>query len=130
MSDVNELLKKVSAQLEKTSSEFTAKAEAALAEAKNSGQLSAETKTAVDKIATEFNALTEANKTLKSSLGELEQHVAQMPLQMPLTPYKASVRSLFRLRMSKHLPPALKGVNVSASLSVRHCFPRVLPKVW
>ncbi len=80
MSDVNELLKKVSAQLEKTSSEFTAKAEAALAEAKNSGQLSAETKTAVDKIATEFNALTEANKTLKSSLGELEQHVAQMPL--------------------------------------------------
>ncbi|MCW6544694.1 phage major capsid protein [Yersinia ruckeri] len=80
MSDVNELLKKVSAQLEKTSSEFSAKAEAALAEAKNSGQLSAETKTAVDKIATEFNALTEANKTLKFSLGELEQHVAQMPL--------------------------------------------------
>lgn len=80
MSDVNELLKKVSAQLEKTSSEFSTKAEAALTEAKNSGQLSAETKIAVDKIASEFNALTEANKTIKASLGELEQHVAQMPL--------------------------------------------------
>ncbi|KAA8667385.1 phage major capsid protein [Pantoea dispersa] len=80
MSDVNELLKKVSAKLEEVSGTFSAKAEDALKEAKNSGQLSAQTKEAVDKIATEFNALNEANKTLKASLGELEQHVAQMPM--------------------------------------------------
>ena len=80
MSDVNELLKKVSAKLEEVSGTFSQKAEDALKEAKNSGKLSAETKESVDKIATEFNALTEANKALKASLGELEQHVAQMPL--------------------------------------------------
>lgn len=80
MSDVNELLKKVSAKLEEVSGTFSQKAEDALKEAKSSGQLSAQTKEAVDKIATEFNALTEANKSLKASLGDLEQHVAQMPL--------------------------------------------------
>jgi len=80
MSDVNELLKKVSAKLEEVSGTFSQKAEDALKEAKNSGQLSAQTKEAVDKIATEFNALNEANKSLKASLGDLEQHVAQMPL--------------------------------------------------
>ncbi|MDW4577462.1 phage major capsid protein [Atlantibacter hermannii] len=80
MSEVNELLKKVSAKLEEVSGTFSQKAEDALREAKNSGQLSAQTKEAVDKIATEFNALNEANKTLKASLGELEQHVAQMPV--------------------------------------------------
>ena len=80
MSDVNELLKKVSAKLEEVSGTFSQKAEDALKEAKNSGQLSAQTKEAVDKIATEFNALNDANKSLKASVGELEQHVAQMPL--------------------------------------------------
>ncbi|WP_313109609.1 phage major capsid protein [Atlantibacter sp.] len=80
MSEVNELLKKVSAKLEEVSGTFSQKAEDALREAKNSGQLSTQTKEAVDKIATEFNALNEANKTLKASLGELEQHVAQMPV--------------------------------------------------
>ncbi len=80
MSEVNDLLKKVSAKLEEVSGTFSQKAEDALKEAKSSGQLSAQTKEAVDKIATEFNALTEANKALKASMGELEQHVANMPL--------------------------------------------------
>lgn len=80
MSDVNELLKKVSAKLDEVSGTFSQKAEDALKEAKNSGQLSAQTKEAVDKIASEFNALNEANKSLKASVGELEQHVANMPL--------------------------------------------------
>ncbi len=31
-------------------------------------------------MASEFNALREAEKTLKAAVGELEQHVAQMPL--------------------------------------------------
>lgn len=80
MSDVNELLKKVSAKLDEVSGTFSQKAEDALKEAKNSGQLSAQTKEAVDKIASEFNALNAANKSLKASVGELEQHVANMPL--------------------------------------------------
>lgn len=80
MSDVNEILKKVTASIEEATGKFNAKAEEALTEAKKNGKLSAETKETVDKMATEFNALKEAEKTLKAALGELEQHVAQMPL--------------------------------------------------
>ncbi|WP_337264342.1 MULTISPECIES: phage major capsid protein [unclassified Serratia (in: enterobacteria)] len=81
MSEVNEILKKVTASIEEATSKFNAKAEDALNEAKKSGQLSAETKDAVDKMTTELNAMKAAEKTLKAALGELEQHVAQMPLQ-------------------------------------------------
>lgn len=80
MSEVNEILKKVTATIEEANGKFSAKAEEALSEAKKSGSLSTETKAAVDKMASEFNALREAEKTLKAALGELEQHVAQMPL--------------------------------------------------
>lgn len=80
MSEVNEILKKVTASIEEATSKFNAKAEDALKEAKKSGALSEETKAAVDKMASEFNALREAEKTLKAAVGELEQHVAQMPL--------------------------------------------------
>lgn len=80
MSEVNEILKKVTASIEEANSKFSAKAEEALTEARKSGSLSEETKAAVDKMATEFNALREAEKTLKAALGDLEQHVAQMPL--------------------------------------------------
>ena len=80
MSDVNEILKKVSASIEEATGKFNAKAEEALKEAKKNGELSAETKDTVDKMAVEFNALKDAEKTLKAALGELEQQVAQMPL--------------------------------------------------
>lgn len=80
MSEVNEILKKVTASIEEANGKFSAKAEEALKEAKKSGTLSEETKAAVDKMASEFNALREAEKTLKAALGDLEQHVAQMPL--------------------------------------------------
>lgn len=80
MSEVNEILKKVTASIEEANGKFSAKAEEALAEAKKSGSLSTETKAAVDQMASEFNALREAEKTLKAALGDLEQHVAQMPL--------------------------------------------------
>lgn len=79
MSEVNEILKKVTASIEEATGKFNAKAEDALKEAKKSGELSEETKAAVDKMASEFNALREAEKTLKAAVGELEQHVAQMP---------------------------------------------------
>ncbi|MDV1267257.1 phage major capsid protein [Citrobacter freundii] len=80
MSDVNEILKKVTASIEEATGKFNAKAEEALKEAQKNGKLSAETKETVDKMASELNALKEAEKTLKASMGELEQHVAQMPL--------------------------------------------------
>ncbi|HBM9904066.1 MULTISPECIES: phage major capsid protein [unclassified Enterobacter] len=80
MSEVNDILKKVTASIEEATGKFNAKAEDALKEAQKSGKLSEETKAAVDKMASEFNALREAEKTLKAAMGELEQHVAQMPL--------------------------------------------------
>ena len=80
MSDVNDILKKVTASIEEATGKFNAKAEEALTEAKKNGKLSAETKETVDKMAVEFNALKDAEKTLKAALGELEQHVAQMTL--------------------------------------------------
>lgn len=80
MSEVNDILKKVTASIEEATGKFNAKAEEAVKEAQKSGKLSEETKAAVDKMAYEFNALREAEKTLKAAMGELEQHVAQMPL--------------------------------------------------
>lgn len=80
MSDVNDILKKVTASIEEATGKFNAKAEEALKEAQKNGKLSVETKETVDKMASELNALKEAEKTLKASMGELEQHVAQMPL--------------------------------------------------
>ncbi|MGR7214021.1 phage major capsid protein [Klebsiella aerogenes] len=80
MSEVNDILKKVTASIEEATSKFNAKAEDALKEAQKAGSLSEETKASVDKMASEFNALREAEKTLKAAVGDLEQHVAQMPL--------------------------------------------------
>ncbi|POP44931.1 phage major capsid protein [Superficieibacter electus] len=80
MSEVNDILKQVTASIQEATGKFNAKAEEALNEAKKQGQLSAETKETVDKMAVELNGLKEAEKTLKATLGELEQHVAQMPL--------------------------------------------------
>lgn len=79
MTDTNELLKSVSAELAKATSEFSTKAEAALAEAKKAGNLSAETKATVDELALKFNSLTEAEKQLKAKLGEVEQEFARLP---------------------------------------------------
>lgn len=81
MSEQAQLLAKMSAELEKASSDFSAKAESALGEAKKAGALSAETKAAVDEMALKFNTLTEAEKQLKAQLGELEQEFARIPTQ-------------------------------------------------
>lgn len=74
-----ELLKQVTASLDKASSEFSKKAEDALKEAKNAGSLSTETKAAVDKLATEFNSLNMAREKLQAQLGEVEQTLASLP---------------------------------------------------
>ena len=81
MTDTTELLKNVSADLAKATSDFSLKAESALTEAKKAGALSAETKAAVDELALKFNSLTEAEKQLKAKLGEVEQEFARLPSQ-------------------------------------------------
>lgn len=75
-----QLLADATKSLEKVQSELSQKAEDALTEAKNSGQLSAETKEAVDRLMTTQNGLQESVNTLKANLGELEQEYARMPL--------------------------------------------------
>lgn len=116
MSEVNEILKKVTASIEEATGKFNAKAEEALTEAKKNGKLSAETKETVDKMATEFNALKEAEKTLKAALGELEQHVAQMPLVNA----KQVVESVGRQVISAE---ALKTFAASVAASQRISIP-------
>ncbi|WP_312181318.1 phage major capsid protein [Pantoea sp. CTOTU46764] len=109
MSQVNELLQQVSAKLEKVSSEFSQKAEDALAEARKSGSLSAETKNAVDKIATEHNALNESLKTLKASVGDLEQHVASMPLNAAKDIVQSVGQQLVSAEVMKEIRSSMEG---------------------
>lgn len=75
--DINasDLLKQVTASLEKASSDFSAKAEQAFKEARAAGDASAETKASVDKLATESNTLRGTVEALKAQLGEVEQTV-------------------------------------------------------
>lgn len=75
-----QLLADATKQLEKVQDELNQKSERALTEASRSGQLSAETKEAVDRLMTTQNGLQESVNTLKASLGELEQEYARMPL--------------------------------------------------
>lgn len=112
MSDTNELLKNLSAKIEKANSEFNAKAEEALKEAQKVGSLSSETKAAVDKMATELNALRESEKALKASLGELEQHVAQMPLNNAVQAAKSIGQQVISAEV-------LKDINSSIQASKR-----------
>ena len=116
MSDTNELLKNLSAKIEKANSEFNAKAEDALKEAQKVGSLSSETKAAVDKMATELNALRESEKTLKASLGDLEQHVAQMPLNNAVQAAKSIGQQVISAEV-------LKDINSSIQSSKRISVP-------
>lgn len=109
MSDTNELLKSLKAQIEKANSDFNAKAESALTEAQKAGGLSAETKEAVDKMALELNALREAEKTIKSAMGELEQHIAQMPLQNALKAAQSFGQQLVSAEVLKDINSSIQG---------------------
>ena len=73
---VQDLLKQVTASLESATSEFHSKAEQAFREAKAAGDMSQETKAAIDKLAAETNALRSAQEAMKAQLGEAEQMIA------------------------------------------------------
>ncbi len=111
MSEVNEILKKVTASIEDATSKFNAKAEDALKEAKKSGQLSTETKDTVDKMATELNALKAAEKTLKAALGDLEQHVAQMPLSRAAEVVETIGQTVIKSEALKEFAAALESAK-------------------
>ncbi|MGI3474732.1 phage major capsid protein [Providencia stuartii] len=122
MSDTNELLKNLSAKIEEANGKFNAKAEEALKEAQKVGSLSAETKAAVDKMATELNALRESEKTLKASLGELEQYVAQMPLGNAVQAAKSIGQQVISADVLKDINSSIQGnkrisVPVQAALT-------------
>lgn len=68
-----ELLSSVSAELVRVSEEFTRKAEEAMTEVKNFGNLTTETKGKVDELATTQTGLTTLVNELKQRLGEVEQ---------------------------------------------------------
>ncbi|KSZ09483.1 MULTISPECIES: phage major capsid protein [Enterobacter] len=118
MPQVNELLQKVSAKLEEVSSDFSKKAEEALTEARNSGTLSAETKASVDKIALEHNVLNESLKTLKASVGDLEQHVASMPLNAAKEGIQSVGQQLVSAEVMKDIRSSMEG-NKRVSVPVQ-----------
>ncbi|MFK9074344.1 phage major capsid protein, partial [Proteus sp. NGCRVN-01] len=85
------------------------KAEEALKEAQKVGGLSEETKHAVDKMATELNALRESEKTLKAALGDLEQHVAQMPLNNAVLVVKSVGQQVISAEVLKEINSSIQG---------------------
>ncbi|MEN7460426.1 phage major capsid protein [Pantoea dispersa] len=109
MSEVNQLLKDVSAKVERISADFNKKAEDALKEAQKSGSLSAETKETVDKMAVELNGLKAAETSLKAALGELEQHVAQMPLNAAKEVIQTVGQQLVSAEVMKDIRSSMEG---------------------
>jgi HK97 family phage major capsid protein len=77
--DITEILADVTKELNRVSSEFSSEAEKALKQAREAGELSAETKNSVDKLATTFNSLNTAHTELKARLGELEGEFTRLP---------------------------------------------------
>lgn len=80
MSEVAELIKKVSQQLEDTSAQFNIKAEEALSMGKRNGKLTDDMKLEVDKLAVDFNGLNGCLQSLTAAVEGVEQHIAQMPV--------------------------------------------------
>lgn len=126
----SDLLKQVTASLEKASNDFSAKADQAFKEAKAAGDMSQETKASVDKMASEFNALNQATTALKAQLGEVEQHIvastgtaaeraqamsagAQLIGHAGLKAFAAKVSSNERIRESFPVNAALLSSNVA-----------------
>lgn len=81
MSEALDLLKALQATVEKQSSDLSAKAETALKEAQNAGDLSKQTKADVDKTMSEFNESRTKLNALEVQLGEAEKAFANLPAQ-------------------------------------------------
>lgn len=75
--EVRDLLKQVTNDLSRVNDEFSKKAEDCLTEVKNTGKLSQDTKTEVDKLATSQTELSGKLEDLQARLGEVEQKGAR-----------------------------------------------------
>ncbi|WP_185982826.1 phage major capsid protein [Aureimonas mangrovi] len=102
--EVRDLLRQVTNDLSRVNDEFSKKAENCLAEVKNTGKLSEQTKAEVDKLATNQSDLTGRLEDLQSRLGEVEQSAARRGGGAPEqhSPGRQAVES-----------DAFKGVNSS-----------------
>ena len=110
MSDTtHDLLKQVSAELAKASSDFSLKAEEAMTEARKAGGLSEQTKAAVDELALRFNSLTEAEAQLKTRLGEIEQEFARVPSQTAPAPRDSLGSVVVKSEALKAFASSLEG---------------------
>lgn len=76
---VLDLLKQVQTELKTATENYDKKAEEALNQARKSGDVSAETKAEVDRLATTFNSLSEAEKRLTAKLEGIEQEIVRIP---------------------------------------------------
>jgi len=111
-----QLLADATKALNDVQNELNKKSEDALAEAKRSGQLSAETKEAVDRLMTTQNGLQESINTLKASLGELEQEYARMPINRAAATVKTAGSLVAESDLLKAFAASVEGgkrVNVS-----------------
>nr|WP_314400332.1 phage major capsid protein [Pseudomonas lundensis] len=110
MSDTtHDLLKQVSAELAKASSDFSLKAEEAMTEARKAGRLSEQTKAAVDELALRFNSLTEAEAQLKTRLGEIEQEFARVPSHTTSAPRDSLGSVVIKSEALKAFASSLEG---------------------
>ena len=110
MSDTtHDLLKQVSAELAKASSDFSLKAEEAMTEARKAGKLSEQTKAAVDELALRFNSLTEAEAQLKTRLGEIEQEFARVPSHTTSAPRDSLGSVVIKSEALKAFASSLEG---------------------
>ncbi|MBS3670191.1 phage major capsid protein [Vreelandella boliviensis] len=111
-----QLLADATKALESVQNELNKKSDEALAEAKNSGKLSAETKDTVDRLMTSQNGLQESVNTLKASLGELEQEYARMPINRAAATVKSAGSLVAESDLLKAFAASMEGgkrVNVS-----------------
>jgi HK97 family phage major capsid protein len=116
MSELNDLVVKLSQQIEKASSDFSNKSEEAMKMAKEQGQLNAQMKDEVDRMMSELNAMNSAHKTLTDSLDGLEQHVAAMPLNR-----STEIAQTVGQQLLGH--DSLKALNSTIKFNQNHSFP-------
>ncbi|MGY2365615.1 hypothetical protein ACW9IO_23935 [Pseudomonas azotoformans] len=110
MSDTtHDLLKQVSAELERASSAFSKQAEEAMNEARKAGGLSEQTKATVDELALKFNSLTEAEIQLKTRLGEIEQEFARLPSPTAIAPQDSLGTSVVKSEALKAFAASVEG---------------------
>jgi HK97 family phage major capsid protein len=77
LKELNDTLKSVSADLTRVSGELREKAEAALAEAKTAGTLSASTKESVDELLTKHNVAAQQVEAITARIDEIDQKMVR-----------------------------------------------------